>query len=252
MLHELQQQFFEGLFTANESIADQLLPSDTLSTSERLAIYRSSVHGIHTTALGEIYPVCKRLVGTKFFEAMCDRYIPAHVSNSPNLQDYGGTFAAFIADFKPAQTLPYLPDVARLEWAWHNAFHAVDETGLDTTSLEGLADEEKPHIVFRLPVSGTLLSSRYPIHRIWEINQPDYPGEESVSLADGAVRLLVWRQAYAMRIDLVDDDSWPLLEALVNETPLGELPERLPQQDVSILLPQCVQRGWIAGYTLKE
>ncbi len=250
MLHELQRQFFQGVFGQDETIVSRLLASDKLSAGERLAIYRGSVLGIHSTALSEIYPVCKRLVGTRFFEAMCRRYIPQHPASSPNLQDYGESLSGFIAEFEPARDLPYLADVARLEWAWHRAFHAADETGFDFSVVECLTEAQRSQVLFKLPFSGHLLASAYPIHRIWESNQAEYEGDASIDLQAGGVKLFVWRNGYSVHIDILEHDQWTLLGALARGIPLGDLAQAVVPVDITVLLPQCLQRGWITGFSL--
>ncbi|MEN8132579.1 MAG: DNA-binding domain-containing protein [Pseudomonadota bacterium] len=254
MLHEFQRQFFQGVFGQDETIVSRLLASDRLSAGECLAIYRGSVLGIHSTALSEIYPVCKRLVGTRFFEAMCRRYIPQHPASSPNLQDYGESLAGFITEFEPARGLLYLSDVARLEWAWHRAFHAADETGtgFDISAIGRLTEAQRSQLLFNLPISGRLLLSAYPIHRIWESNQTEYEGDASIDLQAGGVKLLVWRNGYSMRIDILENDQWTLLGALARGIPLGGLAQAIDPVDITVLLPQCLQRGWITGFRLVD
>ncbi len=250
MLPELQREFFAGLFTDNDGVAGRLLDCAALSARERLAIYRGSVFGILTKALAEIYPVCRRLVGEPFFDALCRTYIPQYPSHSPNLQDYGEPFAAFLAGFEPAQSLPYLPDMARLEWAWHRAFHAADEPGFDFGALAAVSEDQQARIVFRLPVSAQLLCSEYPVHRIWQVNQDDWEGEPAVDLDEGRVRLLVWRKGYAMRIDELDRSAWRLLNAVEGSATLCELLAVDGKAQTAEWLRRYVEDGRIAGFEL--
>ena len=50
-----------------------------------------------------------------------------------------------------------LPDVAELEWAWHRAFHAPDEPGLDLEALGRVDADATQQIRFRLPAASALL-----------------------------------------------------------------------------------------------
>jgi hypothetical protein len=52
------------------------------------------------------------------------------------LLDHGADFAAFIAAFEPAAGVPYLPDMARLERARLEAFHAADADALSPRDFE--------------------------------------------------------------------------------------------------------------------
>ena len=175
-------------------------------------------------------------------------YVRQYPSESPDLGDYGEHFGNFIADFEPAAELVYLPDVATLEWAWHRAFHAADETPLDPDALGRVPADETGRLVFRLPRSAHLLESGYPVQTIWQVNQPDWTEDTTVDLAAGGCRLLVWRHGHDMRIDEPQADAWMLLRAIEAGRTLAEI-GRIPGLDrLDTLLPACVQRGWVAGF----
>ena len=232
------------------AVSAHIRPGSGMDPAEHVRIYRRAILSTLVRALGNVYPVCKRLVGDQFFDAMARIYCRQIPSRSADLADYGNDFAGFIAGFEPAGEIPYLPDVARLEWHWHRAFHAADETGMDTSGLAGIAEADMSRIVFRLPVSASLIASAYPIGRIWQVNQKDWDSGQTVDLAQGPVRLIVWRRQYDMRVDEIDEAAWPLLTAIADETPFGKLGQSIAA-DLDILLPRCVQSGWIAGFALR-
>ncbi|MFD1745924.1 hypothetical protein ACFSE1_10675 [Rhizobium helianthi] len=61
---------------------------------------------------------------------------------SPLLFDCGRNFADFIETYEYAQTMPWLADVARLERAWLDAYHAADANHLDPGALAAIAPEQ--------------------------------------------------------------------------------------------------------------
>jgi hypothetical protein len=89
----------------------------TRTRCDRIAIYRRTVFANYRNALAATYPVVKRLVGAPFFNTAVDSYVHAHPSASGDLNVYGDAFGDFLAAYPHAANLPYLPDVARLEWA---------------------------------------------------------------------------------------------------------------------------------------
>ena len=117
-LHELQKQFSSSLKNDDGAI------SNYISNPSHFKIYQNSILGTLQKALKEIYPVCLKLVGDEFFLDMVTIYINENPSFSPDLNEYGATLPNFINQFKPAETLAYLSDVTKLEWAWHRAYHA--------------------------------------------------------------------------------------------------------------------------------
>jgi len=253
-LSELQQLFYDAIFEKKadsvENICRQIATPKNLTAEEHLAIYRGSIFGKLSRALSDIYPVCCRLVGEKFFQGMASYYIRQTPSTSPDVGQYGQYFAEFIEHFDKAANLPYLPDIARLEWAWHRAFNAADEKGFDFNALNKISESEKQHLIFYLPYSTTLLKSDFPIHRIWQVNQADWQGESVVDLKEGGGYFLIWRQGFNMRIDFLNEEMGVFLKAVQAQKTLPILcdPQITPNADT--LLPTCVKNGWIAGFSL--
>ncbi|MGK7876052.1 MAG: putative DNA-binding domain-containing protein [Xenococcaceae cyanobacterium] len=257
-LIELQRLFYDALFEKNavstQKLSQHIKAAKELTPIQGLAVYRGSVAGKLSRTLRSIYPVCCRLVGEKFFDATAVTYIRRFPSLSPDLGDYGEQFPDFLANFEPVAKLPYLPDVARLEWHWHRVFNGKDVTGLDLQALSEVPQEKWGELIFHLPKNSVLLESPYPIHRIWQVNQSDYEGQDQVSLNEGGIKIFLWRQGYDMRIDLPTDAEWQLLKAFQAENLFEIVCEDLaadePAIDVASLLPLFVQRGWVAGFSL--
>ncbi|TNG01493.1 MAG: DUF2063 domain-containing protein [Gammaproteobacteria bacterium] len=250
-LPELQQAFFNGIFKRDHAIYAHLMANDRLNKEQRFDIYRGSVFGILTTALSEIYPVCKKLVGETFFSAMCEPYIKTHLSNSPNLQNYGKPFAGFLKTFEPVANLPYLPDVARLEWVWHTAFHALDTKPLDYQKLSKLSEEQASQVTFQLSPGSTLLRSTYPVDKVWRANQNE-DEQNVIELDDCDCRLIIWRQKHAVSIKSLNESQWKFLNAIQSGQSLIVIVDNYPDLDLQTALSDAMYNGWLAGFTLED
>ena len=252
----LQNLFLRAVWekdtTSIEKLSKHIQAPNNLTPAESLGIYRGNVVGNLTNTLTLIYPVCCQLVGEKFFKATALKFIDQFPCLSPDLGDYGEQFPDFLSNFEPVKHLPYLPDVARLEWYWHRIFCGENTKGLDFPALGKIPQERWGELIFYLPKNSVLLESVYPIHRIWQVNQSDYQGDEIVSLYEGGVKIFLWRQGYDMRIDLPNDSEWELLKVFQENYPFEIICEKLvdvePQVDVGSLLPVFVQRGWIDDF----
>ncbi|MDE1990781.1 MAG: putative DNA-binding domain-containing protein, partial [Betaproteobacteria bacterium] len=136
---------------------------------EALDIYRNNWRHNLRGALAGAYPVLVQVVGEAFFRQLALRFMEENPSTSGNLHDYGAALPAFLARFAPAQSLPYLPDLAALEWACHCAYFAEEDSPLE------------------------LLHSPYPVAAIWRAHQPGAPEDFRIDLGDGPCRVLVYR-----------------------------------------------------------
>ncbi len=140
--------------------------------SRRFAVYRNNVIAGLIDALGERFPVCLRLVGEEFFGAMAGCFVRVSPPLTPVLLEYGDSFADFVSNFEPARGLPYLADVARLEYAMGRAYHAADADSLSLEFMQTLADDRFDDARVSVHPSLQLVESKYPIVSIWRAHSP--------------------------------------------------------------------------------
>ena len=222
-LCELQQRFADALF-ADPGTAPAFAIAGVHRAAERIAIYRHTVFTNYRNALGATYPVVQRLVGKPFFNAAVDEFVRAHPSRGGDLNVYGDAFGAFLAGYPPARELPYLTDVARLEWAIDEANRAADATRSPDIVLGTLAiatPERLPALRMRLEPSCRFVASEFPVLRIWRVNQPGYDGDERVSLDEGPDHLLVRRDADGVVLQRIAAAEFAWLAALAAHASLA-------------------------------
>jgi hypothetical protein len=255
MLRERQQQFAAAVFEADGTIHAHLR-ADRFTPAQHLQIYRNNVVASLTAALAAVYPVVQRLVGEGFFRYAAHEYLRAHRPPSGNLHDFGGALAGFLAQFAPAAGLPYLADVARLEWAYHEAFHAAETARLDLAALANVAPADCERLHFTLHPSARLIQSPFPILRIWEVNQEGYAGDPTVSLDAGVARVLVIRHHLTVQLELLAPGEFALLDALARDASLSEAAAAAlaanPDTDLTTLLQRHVAAYTLVHFTLKD
>lgn len=117
-LAESQAAFAQALGEpALPAPADIQRPEPGAMQTRRFDVYRNNVAVALSDALRDIYPAVQALVGEEFFQACARVYVEHAQPASPLMHLYGAEFGAFLDDFPPAQSVPYLGDVARLEFA---------------------------------------------------------------------------------------------------------------------------------------
>lgn len=251
-LRELQQSFAAAVLddqpTLLAHVRDGVFPA-----ARHVQVYRNNTFANLTEALAACYPVVRRLVGEGFFDYAADSYIRRHPPTSGNLHDFGTELGDFLAAFAPAQSLAYLPDVARLEWAWQESYHAADAAPLAGAALAAVAPDDYPRIVFQLHPSARLLELSYPCLRIWRVNQADFDGDASVDLDQGGERLLVVRRGLDIEIESLGAADYALLHAFAEHRPLREASDAAlaaePGFDLGAALRRHIGAGTIAGFS---
>jgi len=186
-----QRDMASALIDARDSApATRWLAGSAALVERRLAIYRANVEAAAAKALAAAYPVIHQVVGGARFDDLARAYLHDSPSRSGDLHELGSTFAEFLAVDASAPSLPYLPDLARLEWAAHRAYGAADAEALDTDALAQLPAHRQPMVRFDWAAGTTLVDSAFPIVRIWRIHQPGFDGEFSVDWSAGEIALV--------------------------------------------------------------
>lgn len=193
-LAEFQDAFALALTPPGDDAAGRGAMSDELVrlvTQPGFAVYRNTVTKGCVDALQANYPAIARLVGEAWFRAAAVVYARAHPPSHPALLDYGAGFADFLAAFPPAQGLPYLPGVARVERFWTEAHVARDEAPVAAAAVAALDVARLAGTVLRPHASARWAwFDRQPIRSIWERNRD---GREAAGVADAPDGELEWR-----------------------------------------------------------
>lgn len=192
-LRDLQAAFAAHLADDGARGIVDAVAGDTISAEARLRVHRHHVRHSLGVALAATFPTVQAVVGEDFFRAMARTFVEQALPAQPVLAEYGADFPRFVAAWAPARTLPYLPDVARLDWALNEAWQASEEGRLSASMLAALPPEHLPLLRLGLSAGTSLVVSPFPVDRIWTASQPTTPDEE-VTL-HGEARLLVLRQA---------------------------------------------------------
>ena len=213
-LRELQSGFAAALFEPNAAGNAPGIRADGISPALRLGFYRNNVQENYRKALAATYPAIERLVGAGCFMHLSSEYARRHASRSGDVGMHGERFADFLERHAVGRELPYLADVARLEWAIEESFYEEDRAALSLERLAQVPAEQGSALRFHLAPSCRLLRSRYPVHRIWQISQPECAGDERVDLDAGGVQLLVRRERYAVTFEALPAGEYAMLDAL--------------------------------------
>lgn len=209
-LDNLQDAFIRGVYAGELATANQLIQSsERLSPVEQFLIYQGSVTGTLVSAMGDIFPRVKVALGASFFDALSRRYIKQNPSTSWSLDDYGEHLSEFCRDFEPLSDYPYIPDLVRADWAWHQAFHCADVQTIDAGGLQTTL-EIHPGKWFELHPSAAFIDSSYPIYQLWHFNERAREGakDESFELDQSGECLLIWRDELTVKtasLDYIDE-----------------------------------------------
>jgi hypothetical protein len=161
--------------------------------SVRLDVYRNNVVSSLVEALADTFPVVHAVVGDAAFRTLAASHVRAHPPRSPVLAHYGGGFAAWLADAEALAAQPWLPDLARLEFARVQAYHAAEADALSAGALASwlARPDALPGLVLHLHPSVQVLASPWAVVSLWAAHQG--PGPAAPPPMDQAEAALVMR-----------------------------------------------------------
>lgn len=251
-LHKLQREFMAWVLDNGASGATESVRGNGLAAEARLGIYRNMVFSNFTATLATSYPAVKALVGDAFFESVAARYIREEPSRSGNLQDYGARFPAWLALMPEAGALPYLADVARLEWARQESLLAADAAVLDPARLTAVAEQQQTALRLLLHPSLRLVDSAHPILDIWLFCQK--PQGDSLKLDGSGQCVMLWRAEGQIAMRAIENDMRALLQVMQHN---GTLADALaaatalnPRFDIGSTLQQLFADELVIGYRI--
>jgi hypothetical protein len=249
-----QQMFAHALLSPEAPVPSGLAGSGKSASVRRFGVYRNNVVAGLIDALEDTFPVVRRIVGDEFFSAMARVYAMANPPRSPVLLKYGETFPAFLQTFEPAQELPYLPDVAAIEFAWLRAYHAAEQRPLDRHAFLAVSEASAPQLRLVLHSSATVVRSAFPAITIWHANREQEVIEE-IRLDQAGEDALIIRPAAEVGVHLLRSGNAAFLRALGAKRTLAaatlEARNENPDFDLASAISGVIDAGAVVAFQLR-
>jgi Putative DNA-binding domain len=221
---------------------------------KRYNVYRNNVTVSLIDALAAIYPSVQRITGVDFFRGMARFHIRATPPTSPLLFEYGRDFPAFIERYEHARTMPWLADIARLERAWLDAYHAEDAAPLSAETLAAVAPERLADLVFIAHPATRIVQSPFSVVTIFAANRSgEKVGRIDASSPEDA---LITRPDLDVVVRHLPPGGAVFLLNLISEQPFGEAAalalEASPSFDIAANIAGLIEAGAFAGITFGD
>jgi hypothetical protein len=221
---------------------------------KRYNVYRNNVTVSLIDALAAAFPAVQRITGVEFFRAMARFHIRATPPQSPLLFEYGHDFPAFIDQYEYAQSMPWLADIARIERAWLDAYHAADVAPLSPAALASILPERLEHLVFTPHAATRIVRSRFAAVTIFAANR----SEEPVGLIDAGVAedALITRPDLDIIVRHLPPGGAVFLTNLISARTLGQAAaaalEAEPAFDIGASIAGMVEAGVFTSANIGE
>jgi hypothetical protein len=166
-LNQLQQLFSKNLKTpwADPSLISNFKPGGKIHLNQAFEIYHQSYLARLTLELERTYPAIRWVIGDQHFLKICHKFIESQPSVTYNLLFYGKEFADFMLANFSTQKIPFLHDLARLEWLYKEAYNRPRSNPMSEDQLLVLTQASDYRVQFIESLN--ILTSPFAIFELW-------------------------------------------------------------------------------------
>jgi hypothetical protein len=178
--YEMQRADVDGR-SVEQIAASYIKPNASLTSFERLEIYNRQYWFRVIDAVSEDYPALSAVLGSKKFDALVLAYLEETPSTSWTLRDLSGELPQFLNahPMLAGRKCRLAVDVARLEWAYIEAFDGRQLAPLTANDIQTIGPDSnvslQPHV--------RLLDLHYPVDEIVLAVHKETPESDIVSNA---------------------------------------------------------------------
>ncbi len=249
-LRALQHDYYQAMQGNDGALKARVQGAGGLSAEQALVVYRNNTEQTLLSVLQQTFAVCRMLVGERCFNQLALQYCRTLPSSSLDLNDYGEMLPDFIdqrlAPGDPLQTVPYLGDMARLEWLLQRAYYAANRTGFDFSRFARLTGEQQPDVRFTLAPDVAVIAAQWPVVDIWVMHQTDVDALPPLTVEQALQYVVVERAAYRPQPSGIDRQMYDLVRAIDSGQSFADIVALEPC--VVQTLKEAIQRGWVTGF----
>lgn len=223
MLRDLQNRFAAAMVDPTASLPPELLPpSSGPGLERRFTVHRATYGKSLAQVTAAAFPSVAAILGPTRIERAGIAFCTKHPPRKAALWQYGGEFPDFLETFEPLQNIPYLPDLARLDWACHLAWFAEDASRLDPSRLTQIAPERIARITFIAHPAARIVASPFPIDSIKRALANRTDDSEKIRVPEQGETALVTRPHADVSHQPIQPPQAELVVGLLNGVPIGE------------------------------
>jgi hypothetical protein len=203
-----------------DRLAEVLLPSATLTPTERIDIY----HGMYVLRMAEAlesdYPALAHFLGEERWTTLVRGYVGAHPSRSYTLNVLGRKLPDWLLEAEGLPRRAFCHDLARLEWAVTEAFDASETPRLTEAELARVPEEAWAWARLVPSAALRLVELRWNANKWLDSAKDDRHDHPKPRRRDAWVA--VFRQSYAVYRRELARPAFRVLADIASGLPVGD------------------------------
>lgn len=250
LLRDYQSALFHAI--AHKTLPEELLTQinhQGLAPEARLTVYQESAQLGLLTTLSKTYPVVERLVGIECFYAMASRFCQQYQPKTSDLNQYGAEFSDYISNITELKELPFLKEVAQLEWLVQEVLLEKEPEKINFKALQQVSEAEQSKLRFQLSCTVRLMEANYPVSDIWKYHQPNITNFPGIDMMPSSYFILINRRQNQVFFKELDVATFKIFQAIDNKMTIFEMLCSLKNQGFSDkILMRLFQQILVGGF----
>ncbi len=260
-----------------QAVAESFVaPNSRLTAFERLEIYNRQYWFRVLSSLGEDFPALNAVIGSRAFDRLSIAYLTAHPSRSFSLRNLGSHLPEWLAANSGfvGRRHRLAVDVARIEWAFVEAFDSAERAPLTLEQIATLDGDSRlalqPHvqlIALDYPADDLVLDLHKREKRqtseagVRREDSPEHPAKIP-RLRRRPTRVAAHRVEHSVYYRRLQHEEFRTLTAIAQGTPLGEaialgfaesrVPELRRVEKIREWFATWAELGWICAPELES
>lgn len=243
-LAELQTALGAALEGTPDPDLHSLIASRRMSAEDCLQLYSELQHSARIAHLKRYYPVTARLVGDTLCALLAQRLADRMhdiVHRGQSDDALGPLLAECSAAHPELARHAFLPELARLEWLYYEAWAAADDPSLNFSALSELPEPQQGLLRLVPSHSLRLMHVHWPVHELWQATRKTPP--DTITLTACQTWLCICRRHDNVRVEEVPERQARLIAGILHGLNLHELTTEVPE--INQYLTALLAKGWI-------
>lgn len=248
-LNQLQQSLKQEITSSHGASVLPFITEGRMSAQERVGIYSDAYGTRLFEALKTDFEATCKVLGEEDFYDLTLSYLKEFPSISTSIEEVGVKLPEFIGKHPLGIKIPYMQELATLEWNLVESFYADDLPPFDQTSLNTLSSSVWGEVKLTLDTSIKLLSTSWPILTVWETKKSFIIPEIKPALSF----YLIHRHNYNVQVRAINEIEYHALSMVQEGHSVSSLCkelEDLPGEELMGIFQNWMQTGIVRSLSV--
>lgn len=212
-MHSLTDQQNNFIDTINDG-PGALNPNLFIGPVDRVLLglkaHANTINHARLVALEETFPRTRNTIGDEQFNKISRAFCDSNIARACDPNQIGAGFIDFLDGQIKDRSIG---DLARIEWAWLQSYHAPEADAIELVSLGSISETK----MLELPIS------RHPAARIVNLNAALSPELSELTVSENITAILIARPQAEVRLTPLDQLTTTLFVMTEKDTNMSNL-----------------------------